>query len=305
MARIRALAIPPAWTRVWISTDPQSHLQATGRDAKGRKQYRYHARWRDVRDATKFHRMLDFAAALPRIRAGVEADIARPGLPREKMLAAAVRVLERTLIRIGHEEYTRKNHSFGLTTLRERHVKIDGAQIHLHFRGKSGVIRALDLHDARLARILRKCQELPGHELFHYVREDGQTALIDSGTVNEYLRELSGGDFTAKDFRTWAGTVLAALTLSDLPRYRTVAQAKKNVVEAIRRVSQRLGNTPSVCRKSYIHPEVLGGYMDGHLGKLLADRRKALDLAAGEALVIAFLKQRGRLRPAQNGSRRL
>jgi DNA topoisomerase I len=301
LARIRALAIPPAWTNVWISIDPKSHLQATGRDAKGRKQYRYHPRWRETRDATKFHRMLAFAAALPRIRDGVEADIARPGLPREKILATAVQLLERTFIRIGHEEYTRKNHSFGLTTLRDRHVKLEGARIHFHFRGKSGVMRAVELHDPRLARILRKCQELPGHELFHYVREDGQTALIDSGMVNDYLRAISGGDFTAKDFRTWAGTVLAALTLSELLPCRSAGQAKKNVVLAIRRVSERLGNTPSVCRKSYVHPDVVGGYLDGHLARLLERSPRArstrADVRAVEALVVALLGERRR-RPA-------
>src|SRR5580700_4519288 len=275
LKRIRSLAIPPAWRDVWISIHPSVHLQATGRDAKGRKQYRYHPRWRATRDETKFHRMLAFAAALPRLRARVERDLRRPGLPRERVLATVVRLLETTLIRIGNEEYAHANGSYGLTTLRDRHVAVRGGTVAFRFRGKSGVAREVDLHDRRLASIVRKCQDLPGHELFQYVTEDGQTVVVESGDVNEYVRATTGAEFSAKDFRTWGGTVLAAAALGCLDPFDSVAQARKNVVEVVRRVSRRLGNTPSVCRKCYIHPAVLDGYLEGQRVILRKKRNRA------------------------------
>jgi DNA topoisomerase-1 len=275
LKRIRSLAIPPAWRNVWISIRPEAHVQATGRDAKGRKQYRYHPRWRATRDETKFHRMLAFAAALPHLRARVDSDLRRPGLPREKVLATVVRLLETTLIRIGNEEYARENGSYGLTTLRDRHVAVRGGTVAFRFRGKSGVAREVDLHDRRLASIVRKCQDLPGHELFQYVTGDGQTMGVESGDVNEYVRATTGDEFSAKDFRTWGATVLAAAALGRLDPFETVAQARKNVVEAVRRVSRRLGNTPSVCRKCYIHPAVLDGYLEGHRVTMRKKRSRA------------------------------
>jgi DNA topoisomerase I len=275
LKRIRSLAIPPAWRDVWISIHPSVHLQATGRDAKGRKQYRYHPRWRATRDETKFHRMIAFAAALPRLRARVERDLRRPGLPRERVLATVVRLLETTLIRVGNEEYAHANGSYGLTTLRDRHVAVRGETVAFRFRGKSGVAREVDLHDRRLASIVRKCQDLPGHELFQYVTEDGQTVVVESGDVNEYVRATTGAEFSAKDFRTWGGTVLAAAALGCLDPFESVAQARKNVVEVVRRVSRRLGNTPSVCRKCYIHPAVLDGYLQGQRVILRQHRNQA------------------------------
>ena len=305
LRRIRSLAIPPAWTDVWISTHPNGHIQATGRDAKGRKQYRYHPQWRATRDATKYHRMIGFAAALPRIRARVESDLAQAGLPREKVLATVVRLLETTLIRIGNEEYTRKNHSFGLTTLRDQHVEVQGAKVAFRFHGKSGVARAVELNDRRIAAIVRRCQELPGHELFQYVRSDGETAGIESGDVNEYLRDTTGEDFTAKDFRTWAGTVLAALRLNELGAAHAAKggrplseRAKAALVrEAVRNVSKRLGNTPAVCRNCYVHPAVVDGFRDGHLLEVLARPRRAASrsahaLRAEETAVVSFLEER-------------
>jgi DNA topoisomerase-1 len=269
LARIKSLVIPPAWTDVWICPNPRGHLQATGRDARGRKQYRYHIRFRQMRDEAKYGRLPAFAQALRRIRRRTAADVRKRGLPRVKVLAAAVQLLEKTLIRIGNEEYARANGSVGLTTMRDRHATVRGARVRFEFRGKSGVAHAVDLHDARLARIVKACRDLPGYELFQYVDEKGARQTICSDDVNAYLRHISGDDFTAKDFRTWAGTVLAAQALSRLARFKSQTEAKRNVVQAIAEVAQRLGNTKSVCRKCYIHPAILAAYMDG--GPMAAD----------------------------------
>ena len=298
LARFKALGIPPAWTDVWICPNPRGHLQATGRDARGRKQYRYHPRWREVRDETKYERMLAFAQALPHIRRRAEEDLKLPGLPRRKVLATVVRLLEKTLIRVGNEEYARTNKSFGLTTMRDRHVKVEGATLRFSFKGKSGVRHDVEVTDRRLARIVQRSQELPGQELFQYVDDDGQRQTIDSGDVNDYLREISGADFTAKDFRTWAGTVLAAMALQEFEAFDSAAQAKKNVVRAIERVAERLGNTPSVCRKCYVHPIVIDAYLDGSMLETLKDRAEEElaeslgELDPEEAAVMTLLQQR-------------
>jgi DNA topoisomerase-1 len=296
LARIRSLAIPPAWRDVWISPDPDGHLQATGRDEKGRKQYRYHPRWRAARDETKYGRMIAFARALPRLRERVAADLARPGLPREKVLAAVVALLESTLIRVGNDEYARNNGSFGLTTLRDRHVAVDRGTLRFRFKGKSGVRHEIDLADPRLARVVRRCQELPGQELFQYRDEAGAVRDVTSADVNAYLREIAGEAFTAKDFRTWTGTVLAAMALQEYEAFDGEAQAKRHIVRAIEAVAERLGNTPSVCRKCYVHPAVLEGYLDGDLVAALRQRAKAEaargDLKPEEAAVLALLRRR-------------
>ncbi|HEY3232009.1 MAG TPA: DNA topoisomerase IB [Roseiflexaceae bacterium] len=298
LRRIKALAIPPAWTEVWICPTPNGHLQATGRDAKGRKQYRYHPRWRATRDETKYERMIAFGRALPRIRARVEQDMALPGLPREKVLATIVRLLETTLIRVGNEEYARDNRSFGLTTMRDRHVKISGTALRFEFRGKSGVRHSVDIRDRRLAAIVKRCRDIPGYELFQYLDADSQCQTIDSADVNDYLRAISGEDFTTKDFRTWAGTVLAARALQEFEAFDSATQAKKKIVRAIEVVAERLGNTPSVCRKCYIHPAVIDAYMDGSLLESLQQRTEqeltsALpDLPPEEAAVLALLQKR-------------
>ena len=298
LRRIKALAIPPAWTNVWICPSPHGHIQATGRDAKGRKQYRYHPRWRAVRDETKYERMIAFANALPRIRARVEHDLALPGLPREKVLATVVRLLETTLIRVGNQEYARQNNSFGLTTMRDRHVDIMGAQVRFHFRGKSGKQHIIDLNDRRLARIIQRCKDLPGYKLFQYIDDAGRRQEVDSADVNGYLRAISGADYTAKDFRTWVGTVLAALALQEFEAFDSETQARKNVVCAIERVAERLGNTPSICRKCYVHPAVIEAYLDGLTIDTLQQRTGA-EIRAGlgrlrpeESAVLALLHQR-------------
>jgi DNA topoisomerase-1 len=316
LARIKSLGIPPAWQNVWVCPDPRGHIQATGRDARGRKQYRYHPDWRAVRDGTKYGKMIDFGAALPALRERTERDLGLPGLPRAKVIATVVRLLEGTLIRVGNEEYAKQNGSFGLTTMRDRHVKIDGADLHFRFRGKSGVEHVVDVHDRRLARIVRQCRELPGQELFQYVDAEGQRHSIGSADVNDYLREATGQDFTAKDFRTWAGTVLALMALQELEACDSKAQAKRNVVEAVRHVAARLGNTPSVCRKCYIHPAVLDAYLDGTMLRTLkrrADRALSSRLSRlrpEEAAVLAFLQARlrsevGRRAPASRPVRAL
>lgn len=298
LARIRALAIPPAWEQVWICAHANGHLQATGRDARGRKQYRYHARWRSVRDEVKYERMLAFGRALPGIRAAVEAALGLPGLPREKVLATVVHLLQVTMMRVGNEEYARENKSFGLTTLRNRHVRIDGSAVEFHFRGKSGVEHRVKVSDRRLARIIRRTRELPGQELFQYIGDDGATHSIGSADVNDYLRSISGEDYTAKDFRTWYGTVLAALALQEFERFDNEAQARKNIVRAIEAVAQKLGNTPTICRKCYVHPAVIEAYLDGsELDALRAstEREFSADLHAlspEEAAVLALLQRR-------------
>jgi DNA topoisomerase-1 len=296
--RLRALAIPPAWTDVWICPHPRGHIQATGRDDRGRKQYRYHPEWRAVRDAHKFDRMLVFGRALPQIRARLDADMRRHGLPREKVLATVVRLLESTLIRVGNAEYARENKSFGLTTIRHDHVEVNGTELVFEFRGKSGKLHKVTTRDRRLARIVRACQELPGQELFQYVDADGVRHDVDSADVNAYLQEITGEPFTAKDFRTWAGTVLASLALSEFETFDTKAAAKRNVTRAIEHVANNLGNTVAVCRKAYIHPAILDSYLDGSLLEFLKGQveealREELDgLSSEEAAVLAFLQQR-------------
>jgi DNA topoisomerase-1 len=265
LGRIRALAIPPAWTRVWICPSPSGHLQAVGWDARGRKQYRYHPLYRQVRDEVKFGRMAAFLAVLARIRRRVARDLRRSGLPREKVLAAVVRLLETTFVRVGNEEYAQENDSFGITTLHNRHARVDGATLRLRFRGKSGLTHEVSLTDRRLARIVRQCRDLPGYELFQYLDENGEPCKVDSADVNSYLREIAGEDFSAKDFRTLAGTVLAARELAACGPCRNPRHAAKNVVAACRRVAEKLGNRPATCRKYYIHPAVIEAYSDGQL----------------------------------------
>jgi DNA topoisomerase-1 len=272
IGRIRSLVIPPAWKEVWICSSANGHLQATGRDARGRKQSRYHPHWREVRDETKYERMLSFGAALPAIRDHVDRDMAQAGLPQTKVLATVVRLMETTSIRVGNEEYARTNHSYGLTTMRNRHVQIQGSNITFQFEGKSGVKHVVDLQDRRLAKIIQRCQDIPGYELFQYIDETDEHRTIDSADVNEYLRGISGDDFTAKDFRTWTGTVTACRLLHDLEPFESENQAKKNVVEVIKSVASCLGNTPSVCRKCYVHPAVLDVYMDGTMPAILKRR---------------------------------
>lgn len=297
IARIRSLAIPPAWTDVWISPTADSHLQATGRDAKGRKQYRYHAAWRAHRDENKYRHVIAFAKALPRLRRKVHRDLRRRGLPKQKVIAAVVDLLEKSLIRVGNEEYARQNQSFGLTTLQDRHVVVRGQSIQFRFRGKSGVHRDLELNSSRLAKIVRGCQDLPGQELFQYEDKNGDVHDIRSEDVNEYLRTHTGLDVTAKDFRTWAGTALAAKALQEFESFDSQARAKKNVLKAIGRVASRLGNTPSVCRKCYIHPAVIDAYLDRSLAKFLQKRseseiRRGLkSYSAEEAAVLTLLQQ--------------
>jgi DNA topoisomerase-1 len=296
LIRIKRLAIPPAWENVWICPSPLGHIQATGRDARGRKQYKYHARWREVRDSSKYERMLAFGKALPAIRERTNHDMALPGLPRPKVLAAVLRLLEGSLIRVGNDEYAKTNHSFGLTTLRDKHVEFEGATIQFEYAGKSGVHHRVEIHDRRLARIVRRCQELPGQELLQYVDEEGNVQDVDSADVNDYLREATGCDFTAKDFRTWAGTVLAATALKEFAGVASKKQAKKNVVRAIERVAEQLGNTPTICRKCYIHPAIVDAYLDGTTIQTLRRRadeameRKLGRLKPEEAAVMGLLR---------------
>jgi DNA topoisomerase-1 len=268
LKRMKTLAIPPAWTDVWICTKAKGHIQATGRDARGRKQYRYHARWREVRDENKYDRMIAFGEALPALRQRVDDDLAQTGLPRSKVLAAVVRLLELTLIRVGNDEYARDNESFGLTTLRDRHVEVSGTTLRFRFRGKSGKNHDVELSDRRLAAVVKRCQTIPGYELFQYLDDEGQQQSIDSSDVNAYLRECTDQDFTAKDFRTWGGTVLAAKALRSSERGETDGDAKRCVVEAIKLVAKRLGNNPATCRKHYVHPTVIEAFMEGRLEKL-------------------------------------
>jgi DNA topoisomerase-1 len=298
LARIKSLVIPPAWTDVWICKQPLGHLQATGRDARGRKQYRYHSRWRSHRDDAKYERMLNFGKALPLVRLAVDTALRQPGLPREKVLATIVYLLEATLMRIGNEEYARENKSFGLTTLRDRHVRLDGSKVQFRFRGKSGVHHAVEVQDRRLANIIRQVRDLPGQDLFQYEDDDGTPHAIGSADVNDYLHAITGADYTAKDFRTWAGTVLAAVALKEYEKYDSEAQAKKNVVQAIESVSKKLGNTPTICRKCYVHPAVIESYLDGSMLtalRLRAQQELKEDLHAlrpEEAAVLALLQQR-------------
>jgi DNA topoisomerase-1 len=298
LERIRKLAIPPAWTEVWICTKANGHLQASGRDAKGRKQYKYHALFREVRESTKYEHMLEFARALPAIRAKVSEHMALRGLPREKVLATVVHLLETTLIRVGNDDYARTNKSYGLTTLRNPHVQIEGSELRFRFKGKSGKTWRLQIKDRRVARIVKACQELPGQALFEYLDENGEARNVTSGDVNAYLKEITGSDITAKDFRTWAGTVLAALALQEFESFDSQASAKKNVRAAIEHVASRLGNTPTICRKCYVHPEILSCYAEGALllelkHKVEAELREDLaTLRPEEAAVLALLEAR-------------
>jgi DNA topoisomerase-1 len=263
LERIRKLVIPPAWTEVWICPDPRGHIQAVGLDSKGRKQYRYHPAWRAYRDETKFAHLAEFGAALPKIRERVDLDLAQPGFPRQKVLATIVKLLDASLIRIGNKGYERANGSYGLTTLRNRHVKVDGETIHFTFKGKGGIEHTVDLRDRRLARIVKRMRELPGYHVFQYLDTDGRRHDVSSDDVNNYLRTISGGEFTAKDFRTWAGTVRFIAELRDLPRPDSDTDANHAVVAAVKAVSRVLGNTPAVCRGSYIHPAAIDAYLDG------------------------------------------
>ncbi len=296
LERIRKLAIPPAWTDVWICPVPTGHLQATGRDAKGRKQYRYHSRYRSRRDAAKYERLVAFARALPAIRKRVDRDLSKPGTSREKVLGAVIRLLELTLIRVGNDEYARLNRSFGLTTLRNRHATVRGGSIRFRFRGKSGLQHEVRLQDRRLAAVVRRCRDLPGQELFQYTDENGDLVDVRSDDVNDYLREVAP-DVTAKDFRTWAGTVLAYRALRALDAPSTDAEGRRNVVSAIRETADRLGNTPAVCRQAYVHPIVVEAYLDGRLGGALvraaedADEPPAGTTPSEERAVIALLQR--------------
>jgi DNA topoisomerase-1 len=297
LTRIKSLVIPPAWTNVWICPDPRGHIQAVGRDQRGRKQYRYHPKFREVRDETKYEKMIAFVRALPKIRRHVAKDLAKPGLPREKVLAAVVRLLETTLIRVGNDEYAKSNKSYGLTTLRDQHAKIAGGTVKFAFRGKSGVRHDVEMDDPRLAKIVRKCQDLPGEELLQYLDDEGKVCDIGSGDVNDYLHEITGQDFTAKDFRTWAGTVLAALALQEFQQVDSQAQAKKNIVAAIEQVAMKLGNTRAVCRKCYIHPAVIDSYLDGSLlkhltGEVTKMMKPLRNLRPEEAAVLVLLQKR-------------
>lgn len=297
LARIKRLAIPPAWRDVWISPDACGHLQATGRDARSRKQYRYHPDWRKIRDETKYDRVLGFGRALQKIRRRVARDLARRGLPREKVLATIVRLLETTLIRVGNEEYARDNKSYGLTTLQDRHAEIRSGKIVFRFRGKSGKQHVFDIRNRKLASIVKRCRDLPGYELFQYIDESGAPVDITSSDVNDYLREISGADFTAKDFRTWAGTVLAARALQEFEKFTSQTEAKRNLLQAVEAVARMLGNTPAICRRCYVHPVVLESYLDGTLvdqlkrqaeEKLVTGVKK---LPPDEAAVLMLLQQ--------------
>ncbi len=298
LARIRSLAIPPAYRDVWICADPDGHIQATGRDARGRKQYRYHPRFRALRDSTKFDHILEFAAALPAIRARIDADMKRRGLAREKVLGTVVHLLETTLIRVGNADYARQNKSFGLTTLRGRHVAIDGSEIRFQFKGKSGKQWRLKVRDRRIARIVRQIQDLPGQNLFQYLDEDGNRRAVTSGDVNAYLKDISGQEVTAKDFRTWNGTVLAAMALTARDEAGSPTEAQRHVREVVDTVARTLGNTPTICRKCYIHPDIIAGYLDGSLSQHAIVPEDA-DPRAAEHVVLSFL--RGRLSQQAGG----
>ena len=297
LERIRSLVIPPAWQDVWICAHPNGHLQATGRDVKGRKQHRYHPRWREVRDEAKYGRILDFASALPALRRRTEKDLTGPSLSRTKVIAAVVQLLEKTLIRVGNDEYARDNQSYGLTTMRDGHAKVSRSKVRFRFKGKSGKYHDIEFSDARLARIVRRCQELPGRELFQYLDDDGKVQDINSSDVNDYLRDVTGQDFTAKDFRTWIGTVLAARALQEMADFSSGTQAKRNVLAAVEAVAGMLGNTRSVCRKCYIHPAIIDSYMDRSLAKTLSMRAsqrlaQSASLSRTETAVLALLQRR-------------
>lgn len=298
LLRIKRLAIPPAWSDVWICPSANGHVQATGRDARKRKQYLYHERWREMRDENKYERILSFAEALPKIRRRVSKDLSLPGLPRNKVVATIVQLLEGSFIRVGNEEYARENKSFGLTTMQDRHVDVKGSKMRFRFRGKSGIKHDVDVTDRRIARIILKLQDLPGQELFQCVDENDEVRNITSQDVNDYLREITGEDFTAKDFRTWAGTVLAAIALTAAGEFATKKQARANIKNAIGAVSKILGNTPAICRKCYVHPAVLETYLDGNSIEGLRQKTKetleneSVDLRAGQKAILKFLQGR-------------
>jgi DNA topoisomerase-1 len=291
LARIKSLVIPPAYRDVWICPYANGHLQFTGIDDRGRKQYRYHPKWREVRDGAKYERMIAFGKILPALRTRVARDLRRPGLPREKVLATVVRLLDVAHIRIGNEEYAKSNKSYGLTTLQDRHAKIRGGTVRLSFLGKSGKRHEFELNDPRLAKIVAKSQDLPGQELFQYLDGERKVRDVKSEDVNDYIREISGEDFTAKDFRTWAGTVQAASELGSVLVFASMAEAKKNVVAAVSAVAHELGNTAAVCRKCYIHPAVISGYLDHKLPKVESARTAARGLSRNERAVLSFLKK--------------
>lgn len=300
LARIRALVLPPAWTNVWIAADPRAHLQATGHDAAGRKQYRYHAHWRAERDSTKYHRMLAFAEVLPAIRQRTRRDLIGPACCRRRVLATVVELLARTYIRIGNEEYMRKHKSHGLTTLLDRHVKIRGRKLCFAFRGKSGVFQSIEIEEPRLAVAVRQCQDLPGQTLFKYLDGGKRPRALSASDINAYLRELSGGRFTAKDFRTWAGTLSAAQALDEIDPPESKTAARRLIVQAVDRVAEALGNTRAVCRKSYIHPAVLDAFSDGVTlsGVTINKARVPKGLLDAEARLVALLRRPGRIRKA-------
>ena len=296
LKRIASLAIPPAYRDVWISLKPRGHLQATGRDARGRKQYRYHAEWRELRDSAKFGRMVAFGEQLPKLRRKLQRDLGLPGLPREKVLAVVVSLLDATRVRVGNTEYARDNKSFGLTTLRNRHVSFirDGRAV-LNFRGKGGVQHEILIDDKRIVKIVRRCQEIPGQHLFQYINDDGQRCPIDSGQVNDYLREAMGNDFTAKDFRTWGATLhaISLLARTPLPEPPSELAYKKCIAAVVKQVAAQLRNTPAVCRKSYINPAVFDSWRSGHIHEIIDGKLTLASARKAETLVLAFLRQEG------------
>jgi len=298
LQRVKSIGVPPAYENVWICPQANGHLQATGIDARGRKQYRYHTKWRSTRDENKFHHILHFGDVLPKVRERIEKDIKLTGLPKDKVLACVVSLMEKTLIRVGNAEYAKSNQSYGLTTLRRKHIDVTGSKISFQFKGKSNKEWSLSVNDRRIANIVNKCADIPGHELFKYLGEDGSKHDVTSSDVNSYLQEITGEHFTAKDFRTWSGTVLAALALTEFEKYDSEAQAKKNVVQAIEHVAKQLGNTPAICRKCYIHPEVINSYLTGDLADSIRqeiDNKMKKDyghLSDEEIMVLAFLKKR-------------
>ncbi|PWT82957.1 MAG: DNA topoisomerase I [Blastocatellia bacterium] len=298
LQRVKQLAIPPAWRHVWICSNSNGHLQATGRDARGRKQYRYHPRWREIRDEAKYERILAFAAALPALRRQTAKDLSTTRLTKRKVVAAVVQLLEKTLIRVGNDEYARDNHSFGLTTMRDTHVEISRSTVRFRFRGKGGKVHDIAFDDRRLATVVRRCQELPGHELFQYIDDQGEVQDIGSSDVNDYLREVTGQEFTAKDFRTWTGTVLAARALHEMQGFRSATEARRNINQAIEAVAGMLGNTRSICRKCYIHPAIFDAYLDRSLMQTVsANARRQIsnslqNLNHTETTVLALLQQK-------------
>ena len=298
LARIRKLAIPPAWTSVWICASERGHLQATGRDARRRKQYRYHSKWRKTRDEAKYGRLVEFAEALPALRKRVLIDMGLSGLPREKVVATVVRLLDKTLIRVGNDEYARENGSYGLTTMRAKHTKVTGSTVRFEFKGKSGKMHSVDVNDARAARVVRVCRELPGYELFQYIDDGDERRTVGSEDVNNYVRDVMDQDFTAKDFRTWAGTVFCATALAAAGAFENEREAKANVNDAIKAVAALLGNTPAVSRACYVHPELIDSYMDGTFEQRWVVKpsraRSETRLRPEEAATLAFLKRRAR-----------